>query len=50
MTVSVGIAKMNEWETFDELKQRAIKNLKNVEIMTTFEKDEKIIHFIVILM
>ena len=28
-TVSVGIAKMNEWETFDEWKKRAFKNLKH---------------------
>ena len=27
--VSVGIAKMNEWETFEEWKQRAIKNMQN---------------------
>ena len=27
-SVNVGIAKMNEWETFEEWKHRAIKNLK----------------------
>ena len=30
-TVSIGIAKMNEWETFEQWKQRAIKNLIKVQ-------------------
>ena len=30
-SVSVGIAKMNEWETFEEWKNRAIKNMKQAK-------------------
>ena len=34
-TVFVGIAKMNEWETFEQWKARAFKNLKNALNATT---------------
>ena len=30
-TVSIGIAKMNEWETFEQWKQRAIENSTKVQ-------------------
>ena len=32
LTVSIGIAKMNEWETFEEWKQRALRNIENAQI------------------
>ena len=34
-SVCVGIAKMNEWETFEEWKHRAMKNLENVKNTAT---------------
>ena len=46
-TVTVGIAKMNEWETFEEWKQRGLKNIiiarnsENIDINQFSETDEK---------
>ena len=40
-TVSVGIAKMNEWETFDEWKHRGFKNMKIANDRNTIETEEK---------
>ena len=40
-TVSVGIAKMNQWETFEEWKQRGLKNVKNAtNIAATIETND----------
>ena len=38
-TVSVGVAKLNEWETFDEWKHRAFRNMINARNIVQSEKD-----------
>ena len=39
-TVSAGVAKMNEWETFDEWKKRAYRNLKHGEEKSILETQQ----------